>query len=117
VEHPSPPRIDRLAPKSKMIGNDSASAAVRKNGDYMNGPEIARWREDNPTRTTGWAPTCACPAAEPRPCLTFDPFVGSGTVGRVAIQHRRRFVGLDLNPAYIQLAVARTDNVQVEMAL
>lgn len=47
--------------------------------------------------------------------LVLDPFSGSGTVGRVAIKHRRRFVGLELNPAYIALAEDRTSNVQVAM--
>lgn len=47
--------------------------------------------------------------------LVLDPFSGSGTVGRVAIKHRRRFVGLELNPAYITLAQDRTSNVQVQM--
>lgn len=47
--------------------------------------------------------------------LVLDPFAGSGTVGRVCIKHQRRFVGLELNPAYIKLAENRTSNVQVQM--
>ena len=41
-----------------------------------------------------------------------DPFAGSGTTGMVAIQHHRNFVGIELNPAYVELAKARTANVQ-----
>ena len=37
-----------------------------------------------------------------------DPFMGSGTVGAVAERLGRRWVGLDLNPAYHQLAKKRT---------
>jgi hypothetical protein len=37
-----------------------------------------------------------------------DPFMGSGTVGAVAERLGRRWVGLDLNPAYHQLAKQRT---------
>lgn len=47
--------------------------------------------------------------------LVLDPFAGTATVGRVAIKHQRRFVGLELNPAYIELAQDRTINVQVAM--
>lgn len=36
-----------------------------------------------------------------------DPFCGSGTVGAVAMRAQRHFVGIDLNPAYLQLARAR----------
>jgi DNA modification methylase len=58
--------------------------------------------------TTGWRPTCACKkAGEPVPCVVFDPFTGSGTVGAVALRLGREFVGIELNPDYIALADAR----------
>jgi DNA modification methylase len=37
-----------------------------------------------------------------------DPFAGSGTVGRVALELGRRAVLIELNPAYIELAEERT---------
>lgn len=36
-----------------------------------------------------------------------DPFCGSGTVGVVALRHGRKFVGIDLNPEYLNLARER----------
>ena len=36
-----------------------------------------------------------------------DPFTGSGTTGAVAIEHGRKFVGVELNADYIELAKAR----------
>lgn len=36
-----------------------------------------------------------------------DPFSGSGTTGAAARRHGRRYVGIDLNPAYHDLARAR----------
>jgi len=39
--------------------------------------------------------------------LVLDPFVGSGTTGVVALQHGRRFIGIDLNPAYAEMARQR----------
>ncbi len=41
--------------------------------------------------------------------LVFDPFSGSGTVGRVAERVGRRWIGVDLNPAYHELAKKRTE--------
>ena len=38
-----------------------------------------------------------------------DPFAGSGTVGQVALRYRRNFVGVELSPAYAQLAERRID--------
>lgn len=46
-----------------------------------------------------------------------DPFVGSGTVIRVATRHQRKGVGTDLNMAYLtEQATRRTRNVQVQMS-
>jgi len=36
--------------------------------------------------------------------VVLDPFFGSGTTGRVARKHGRRFVGIELNPTYCELA-------------
>jgi DNA modification methylase len=40
--------------------------------------------------------------------LILDPFLGSGTVGMVAERLGRRWVGIELNPAYVLLARKRT---------
>lgn len=39
--------------------------------------------------------------------LVLDPFTGSGTTAVVALQHGRRFVGTELNPAFVAMAHAR----------
>lgn len=51
----------------------------------------------------GWQPTCTC-GADVVPCAVLDPFNGSGTTGAVALKHHRNYIGIDLNPAYIELA-------------
>ena len=42
-----------------------------------------------------------------KPCVVLDPFCGSGTTGLVAIRRNRKFVGIELNPRYIQMALKR----------
>lgn len=42
--------------------------------------------------------------------VVLDPFHGSGTTGRVAVRHNRRYVGIELNAAYIDLM--RFDDTQ-----
>lgn len=60
------------------------------------------------TRTSiGWVPTCAHDAA-PVPCTVLDPFAGSGTVGEVAERNGRDAILIELSPAYVDLARART---------
>jgi DNA modification methylase len=36
-----------------------------------------------------------------------DPFNGSGTTGAVSIRHQRNYIGVELNPAYVELARTR----------
>ena len=44
--------------------------------------------------------------------LILDPFMGSGTTGVAAIQLKRRFLGIELDPGYIRLAEARIRDVE-----
>ena len=39
--------------------------------------------------------------------IVLDPFFGSGTVGVVAIEQGRAFLGIELNPAYVEIAKRR----------
>lgn len=39
--------------------------------------------------------------------LVFDPFMGSGTTGVACVQHGRRFVGAEIDPAYFDTACRR----------
>lgn len=57
--------------------------------------------------TTGWRPTCTCGGETTVPCVVLDPFAGSGTVGVVALRAGRHFIGIDLNPDYVEMARRR----------
>jgi len=73
--------------------------------------------------TTGWQPTCDCfsddPAQtawdvqmgleeyDPIRCVVLDPFMGAGTTALVALEHNRDYVGIELNPDYIEIAEER----------
>jgi len=46
-------------------------------------------------------------AGSPVDGLILDPFTGSGTTGAVALRHGRRFVGVELNPCYAEMAHRR----------
>lgn len=39
--------------------------------------------------------------------LVLDPFSGSGTTGKMALLNSRRFIGIDISPAYKDLAAGR----------
>jgi DNA modification methylase len=94
-----------------------ASGAPMRYGMNNNKGEIITNYGGSESTTVGWIPQCDCTAAEPVPQIVLDPFSGSGTVGRVSAKHGRRFVGLELNPSYIELAQQRTSKVQTAMQI
>jgi len=94
---------------------------VEKTG-HINNREAAHQPGNTPTKTdsTGWAPTtratdnwqptCTCPNDGSTGSIILDPFCGSGTTGMVALRHGRRFIGLELNPEYVEMAERRIVN-------
>jgi len=60
--------------------------------------------------TISWRPTCDCNAKIARP-LVLDPFFGSGTTGVVAKQLNRDYIGIEINPDYINIAKKRLDSL------
>lgn len=60
----------------------------------------------NTLREVGPLQPCGCDAPT-RPGVVLDPFFGAGTVGVVAEKLGRDWVGIELNPAYVDLASSR----------
>jgi DNA modification methylase len=57
------------------------------------------------------AETCVL-AGCPEEGVVLDPFFGSGTVGVVALKHNRKYIGIELNPEYVEIAKKRLDMLQ-----
>ena len=51
-------------------------------------------------------------AGSPINGTVLDPFCGSGTVGVVSLKNDRNFIGIELNPAYVEIAQERIGCVQ-----
>lgn len=95
-----------------------------KSEHYRYDPKAVRGPNGRNLRTVWELQTKSYPAAHfatfppalVEPCLALgsrpsdfilDPFIGSGTTGTVALKMNRRFVGIELNPAYLQIAEER----------
>ena len=58
------------------------------------------------------APGCTCDVGA-RPGIVLDPFFGTGTVGVVAEQYGRDWLGIELNPNYAELASRRIEAARI----
>ena len=64
------------------------------------------WYEATPKKFVGWQPDCVC-RLDPIASVVLDPFSGAGTTGLVAVQHGRRYIGIELNPDYLEMSRKR----------
>lgn len=71
--------------------------------------------------TTGWSPTCSClgkvDKEHPKPgmvtpSVVLDPFMGSGTTGKVCERFNRDWIGFDLDERNIEIAKRRITKTQ-----
>jgi site-specific DNA-methyltransferase (cytosine-N4-specific) len=51
----------------------------------------------------GWEPTCSCNIKETLPSIVLDPFLGSGTTIKAAIDNGRIGLGFEINPCYKEI--------------
>jgi site-specific DNA-methyltransferase (adenine-specific) len=109
----------RLAP-SRFLYCPKASRAERDAGcenlprraldlfpNAQGGKKPAEARNPHPTvkplELMRWLVRLLCPPGG----LVLDPTVGSGTTGAAAVLEGRRFVGIELEPAYMEIAATR----------
>lgn len=99
VERPSPPdQIRNRGEDTKMSYHSRQVGA---------GQALQDWYDDNPAETVGWSRTCEHEEAGVEPCLVLDPFAGAGTTGVVCSRLGRRFLGIELNEEYAEMARER----------
>lgn len=66
-------------------------------------------------KTLGWEASCQCNKGT-APCIVLDPFIGSGTTALVARNLQCNAIGIELNPAYIEIAKRRLAQDVLEFA-
>jgi DNA modification methylase len=87
---------------------------IEKTG-HVNSREDAHVPNNTPNKTDRstdiFQPTCKCPDNDGTgKCIVLDPFSGSGTTGLVALRHGRRYLGVELNLAYIEMSRRRIED-------
>ena len=61
------------------------------------------------TKTTGWEPSCRCGRLDVVAATVLDPFAGAGTTVMVAKELGRNGIGIEMSPAYCEMAQRRLD--------
>lgn len=69
------------------------------------------WNNHVSPRLLGWTPSCDCPDADPVPCVTLDPFGGSGTVAAASLRLGRRSIWIDLDARNRDLLQVRLSEI------
>ncbi len=69
-----------------------------------------------PRRTLAHRPTCGCNAGR-RPCLVLDPFSGMAQTGVAALQLGRRYLGIEISPAYAERSLRRLARTAGQLTL
>jgi DNA modification methylase len=95
----------------RMVNGQRHVSPKDNNPDRNDGGDVSSSRLhsqyfDYRTETTGWQPGCTCDA-DVMPCTILDPFLGSGTTLLVADQLGRNGIGVELSPAYAEMAKQR----------
>ena len=89
---------DNIASKRIATGNHAKR-------DYLRSLGI---ENDTTPKTFKGYTECGCNAGFDGG-IVLDPFIGSGTVGLVAIQNARNFIGIELSQSYIDMAMKRLE--------
>lgn len=106
---------ERPTAASEFRPNHTTKAA-----EGHSGLPYGRWRpvkNNHPTVKPTDLMRWLCRLVTPTGGLVLDPFAGSGSTGRGAIAEGFRFVGIELDPDYARIAVARIRAVQPGLAL
>jgi DNA modification methylase len=84
----------------------------RWNGMIRQGNEERYHPTQKPLEVMKWV-IDLCPKSD----IILDPFMGSGTTGVAAIQMGRKFIGIEREPKYFEIACERIENAQRQESL
>jgi len=89
----------------KDIGKGKSGTEEDPNKELHNS-DLSKFRQQIIYKTKGYKPSCNC-NAEFTGGIVLDCFFGAGTTGLVALKQRKKFIGIELNKEYIEIAKKR----------
>ena len=117
-------RFDRALPARERYRKDLPSEVTMTREDFMENtldvweiPSESATRVGHPAPFPVELPSRLINLYTYKGDLVLDPFVGSGTTAVAAVRTGRRYVGYDLDEAYIRLAETRVDTERQRLAV
>lgn len=97
------PNIGKSMSPTSVDGHNSSVKKLKNNGHPC----------PKPLLFTKWLVNKGSLAGE----TVLDPFMGSGTTGVACVQTGRKFIGIEIEPKYFEIAVKRIKDAQQQMRL
>lgn len=106
--------LDDVEPSRRADAETRDEEAPGSNNPRL---RVGQRRNDHPTVKPVDLMRWLCRLVTPPGGLILDPFVGSGSTGMAALDEGFRFVGIDLDPHYLEIARRRIDRRHLAEAL
>ena len=107
---------DKMQPENFSLAMCEYAWTNKKGPAKMHRQSVLSYRKEHPTQKPielmKW---CITQVGNPQTIL--DPFMGSGTTGVAAVQMGRKFIGIEREPKYFDIACERIENAQKQTTL
>jgi site-specific DNA-methyltransferase (adenine-specific)/modification methylase len=108
---------DKVRPNQKNVSEfeyawTSMSGRARKFSYCANGGFVAKEDREHPTQKPVALMAWCVGLVRPEPVTVFDPFMGSGTTGVACANLGRKFIGIEIEPKYFDIACRRIEDAQ-----
>jgi len=107
---------DKVQPQDFSLAMCEMAWCIKKSPAKLYRQSVLSYRKEHPTQKPvellAW---CIEQAGKPETIL--DPFMGSGTTGVAAMQLGRKFIGIEIEERYFQIACERIENAQRQQTL
>ena len=107
---------DKVQPQNFSLAMCEQAWTNKKGPAKLYRQSVLSYRKEHPTqKPTDLMKWCIEQAGNPQTIL--DPFMGSGTTGVAAVQMGRKFIGIEREPKYFDIACERIENAQRQTSL
>lgn len=104
---------DKVQPQDFSLAMCEYAWTNKKGPAKMHRQSVLSYRKEHPTqKPIELMKFCIDQVGKPQTIL--DPFMGSGTTGVAAIQMGRKFIGIEREPKYFEIACRRIERAQAQ---